>query len=76
MDKFTLYLGLNDKDTKTQLVSTLEAYKVVTNVLKTYTDGATVFERLNEGDYSAWLEDFTLGELWTRNVIEGGPTHE
>ena len=44
MDKFTLYLGLNDKDTKTQLVSTLEAYKVVTNVLKTYTDGATVFE--------------------------------
>lgn len=39
-------------------------------------DGATVFERLNEGDYSAWLEDFTLGELWTRNVIEGGPTHE
>lgn len=44
MDKFTLYLGLNDKDTKTQLVSTLEAYKIVTNVLKTYTDGATVFE--------------------------------
>ena len=39
-------------------------------------DGATTFERLNEGDYSAWLEDFTLGELWTRNVIEGGPTHE
>ncbi len=39
-------------------------------------DGATVFERLNESDYSAWLEDFTLGELWTRNVIEGGPTHE
>ena len=39
-------------------------------------DGATVFERLNESDYSAWLEDFTLGELWTRNVIEGGPVHE
>ena len=39
-------------------------------------DGATVFERLNENDYSAWLEDFTLGELWTRNVIEGGPAHE
>lgn len=44
MDKYTLYLGLNDKDTKTQLVSTLEAYKVVTNVLKTYTDGATIYE--------------------------------
>ena len=39
-------------------------------------DGATVFGRLNENDYSAWLEDFTLGELWTRNIIEGGPTYE
>ena len=39
-------------------------------------DGATTFERLDEKDYSAWLEDFTLGELWTRNVIEGGPVHE
>jgi predicted ATPase len=39
-------------------------------------DGATAFERLNEKDYSTWLEDFTLGELWTRNVIEGGPAHE
>ena len=27
-------------------------------------------------DYAAWLEDFTLGELWARNVIEGGPVHE
>ncbi len=38
--------------------------------------GATTFERLDEKDYAAWLEDFTLGELWTRNVIEGGPLHE
>jgi uncharacterized lipoprotein YmbA len=44
MDKFTLYLGLNDKDTKTQLVSTLEAYKVINNVLLQYVDGATIFE--------------------------------
>ena len=39
-------------------------------------DGATAFERLDEKDYAAWLEDFTLGELWARNVIEGGPVHE
>ena len=39
-------------------------------------DGATAFERHDEKDYAAWLEDFTLGELWTRNVIEGGPVHE
>jgi uncharacterized lipoprotein YmbA len=44
MKKFTLYVGLNDKDTKTQLVSTLEAYKVINNVLLQYVDGATIFE--------------------------------
>ena len=31
--KFTLYLGLNDKDTKRQEVSTIEAYKIITNIL-------------------------------------------
>jgi uncharacterized lipoprotein YmbA len=44
MKKFTLYVGLNDKDTKTQLISTLEAYKVINNVLLQYVDGATIFE--------------------------------
>ncbi len=44
MEKWTLYLGLNDKDKKVQLVSTLEAYKVCLNILKNYTDGATIFE--------------------------------
>lgn len=44
MKKFTLYLGLNDKDTKTQQISTLEAYKVVTNILANDFDGGTIFE--------------------------------
>ena len=44
MNKFTLYLGLNDKDKKTQLISTIEAYKICNNILLTYTDGATIFE--------------------------------
>ena len=44
MKKFTLYLGLNDKDTKTQKIGTLEAYKVCMNLLSRYTDGGTIFE--------------------------------
>ena len=44
MEKYTLYVGLNDKDTKTQLISTLEAYKICNNILLHYTDGATIFE--------------------------------
>ena len=39
-------------------------------------NGATVFERLNEADFSCWMDDYTIGELWRDNVIQGGPAHE
>lgn len=42
--KFTLYLGLNDKDKKVQLISTLEAYKIVSNLISSRFDGGTIFE--------------------------------
>ena len=44
MKKFTLYLGLNDKDTKQQKIAILEAYKIAMNIILKYTDGATIFE--------------------------------
>ena len=33
----------------------------------------TVFNRLGDMDLSAWLEDYTLGELWEKNVFGGNP---
>ena len=39
MIKYSLYLGLNDKDTKTQKIDTLEAYKILCNLLKSYNIG-------------------------------------
>lgn len=39
-------------------------------------DGASILERLKEEDYAAWLEDYSVGELWTKNVFEGGAVHE
>lgn len=42
--KFTLYLGLNDKDSKVQEISTVEAYKIVTRMLAAKFGGGTVFE--------------------------------
>lgn len=39
-------------------------------------EGASVFERLNEKDFSEWLESYSVGELWTKNVIAGGPVYE
>lgn len=31
--KFTIYLGLNDKDTKRQEITTLNAYKIAVNII-------------------------------------------
>ncbi len=56
MRKLTLMIGLNDKDTKQQEITTLDAYKVVGNILQrdctitegrgvyTHEDGTQVFE--------------------------------
>jgi len=39
-------------------------------------DGATEFERLNENDFSDWLEEYSVGDLWEKNIISGAPTYE
>ena len=44
MKKVTMYIGLNDKDTKKQEIATLEAYKVATNIFIKYVGGPTIYE--------------------------------
>ena len=44
MKKHILYIGLNDKDTKTQKVDTLEAYKIVSNLLVASVGGGTIYQ--------------------------------
>ncbi len=39
-------------------------------------DGATAFTRLKEEEYEDWLEDYSVGELWNKNIIAGGPVNE
>ena len=35
-------------------------------------DGQSRFERLNRQSLSKWLEDYTIDDLWKRNIIIGG----
>lgn len=58
MNKFILYLGLNDKDKKIQLINTIEAYKICNNILMHYTNGATIFEA--SGIYKHDNGEFTI----------------
>ena len=39
-------------------------------------DGASTFERLDQHALSEWLENYSLGELWRKNILTGGPAHE
>ena len=36
-------------------------------------DGASTFKRLERTALTEWLEDYSLGELWEKNVLGGGP---
>jgi predicted ATPase len=35
-------------------------------------DGETIFNRLQKEELSTWLEDYSIGDLWQRNILEGG----
>lgn len=39
-------------------------------------EGASTFSRLKQADLSSWLENYSLGEIWYKNLISGGPVDE
>ncbi len=36
-------------------------------------NNATVFKRHSADDFASWLEDYSVGELWEKNVLGGRP---
>jgi predicted ATPase len=38
--------------------------------------GASIFRRLEAEPLKGWLEEYALGELWQKNVLDGVPSHE
>lgn len=48
------------------LISYFEPEDVIT---VDQTEGCSVFDRLKKEDYKLWLEDYSLGDLWQRNII-------
>ncbi len=53
------------------LIDRLEPSDIV--VVDRHTEGTTL-RRLDETALAEWLEDYTLSELWEKNVIGGGPS--
>lgn len=60
----------------TQSAALINHFSIEDIIVVNRKEGQTTFERLKEEDFSEWLEDYSVGELWAKNVIAGGPTYE
>lgn len=58
----------------TQSVELLNTFAPEEVIVVEREDEASTFKRLERGELEDWLEDYTLGELWKKNVLGGRPT--
>jgi predicted ATPase len=59
----------------TQSPALIDQFGVEDIIVVNREDGASTFKRLDEKDYSEWLKSYSVGELWIKNVISGGPVY-
>ena len=57
----------------TQSVGLVDNFEPKDIIVVDRKDNATVFSRLQDEDLAGWLEDYSLGEIWEKNVIGGQP---
>ena len=58
----------------TQSVELLNAFEPEDIIVVEREQGATILKRLDSEELGDWLEDYTLGELWKRNILGGRPS--
>jgi predicted ATPase len=79
----TLLAGLIQKASKqtqvivsTQSAALIDHFEPEDIVIVERQNGESIFKRLNKADLKVWLEDYSLGELWQKNVFGGRPARE
>lgn len=55
----------------TQSVNLVNEFSADDIIVANRADNQTVFKRQSEESLKAWLEDYSIGELWEKNVIGG-----
>jgi len=60
----------------TQSPLLLDQFSIEDIIVVNRRKGQSTFERLKRSAYTEWLDRYSIGELWTRNVIQGGTTNE
>lgn len=66
--------GLRQAIVSTQSVELLNNFAPEDVIVTNREDGASTFRRLDGEALKDWLEDYTLGELWKKNILGGRPT--
>ncbi|RDV37546.1 ATP-binding cassette domain-containing protein [Bradymonadaceae bacterium TMQ3] len=57
----------------TQSVPLVNEFSIEDLIIVERENGASVFRRHDEKDFELWLEEYTVGELWEKNVLGGRP---
>ncbi|HEY7337537.1 MAG TPA: AAA family ATPase [Bryobacteraceae bacterium] len=60
----------------TQSAPLLDEFTPEDIIIVERTEGESTFRRLDPAQLSEWLEDYTLGELWRKNVLGGRPRED
>lgn len=58
----------------TQSVALVNEFEIDDLIVVDREQGDTVFKRLDQADFDVWLEDYTIGELWQKNILGGRPS--
>ena len=71
---------INIASEKTQLIISTQSVELINHfsandiIVVDRENNASTFKRLDETQLQDWLEDYSLGELWQRNIIGGRPS--
>jgi predicted ATPase len=57
----------------TQSVALVNEFSIEDLIIVESEEGATVFKRLQTEDFQTWLEEYSTGELWEKNLLGGRP---
>jgi predicted ATPase len=58
----------------TQSVALLNEFEAGDVIVADHTEGSTYLHRLAENELESWLEEYSLGELWQKNILGGRPS--
>lgn len=60
----------------TQSVSLINQFDVEDLIVVERSENGSTFGRRSSEDFERWLEDYSVGELWEKNLLGGRPTRE